>query len=165
MNKNEEKLKNEVRKAFCDRYFVSPEEMGLNSMMVADFGLITKQKQAIFAKDEEAAQAYAKEQGYLHKVWQSALIVMLIAAFGVIPGFLQLIKGNLVPFIMLAAMCFIAAFVYMTGYFKHKPLHKKYLDDEGRLKVLTFYLDKNGKWQPGLHDPEFVAKHVHFDED
>ena len=163
--KNENDLRQEVEKAFLSHYLVTPDEMGLNSMMLADFGLITKQKQAIFATDEEAAKAYVKEQGYLHKVWQSALTVMLIAAFGIIFGFLQLIKGNVIPYIVLAAMCFIAAAVYMWGYFKHKPLHKKYRDDKGRLKVLTLYLDKNGKWLPGVHDPKFVAEHVYFDED
>ena len=162
---DEKQMKKEVEEAFYQRYFVTPDEMGLNSMMLASFGLITKQKQAIFATDEEAAQAYVKEQGYLHKVWQSALIVMLIAAVGIVFGFLQLVKGNLVPYIVLAAMCFVAVVVYMTGYFKYKPLHKKYLDDEGRLKVLTFYLDEKGKWQAGVHDPKFVAKHIYYDED
>ena len=38
MNKNEEKLKNEVRKAFCDRYFVSPEESGQICLLACILG-------------------------------------------------------------------------------------------------------------------------------
>ena len=163
--KTDAQLKAEVTKVLTKTYFLSPEEMGFNCLRLADFGFIPRQKFAIFAKDEAVAEAYVKVQSFMHLVWQSAIIVMPTAALGLVFAFWQLVAGNLVLTIVLCVILFVAFVIYLTGYFKYKPLEKKYLDDEGHLQVLTFYLDRKGQWQAGVCDPRYVARHIAVDED
>lgn len=163
--KTDAQLKAEVTGVLTKNYFLSPEEMGFNCLKLADFGFIPRQKFAIFAKDEAVAEAYVKVQSFMHLVWQSAIIVLLMAAFGLVFAFWQLVNGNLVPIIVLCVILFVAFVIYLTGYFKCKPLEKKYRDDEGHLQVLTFYLDRKGQWEAGVRDTRYVARHITVDED
>ena len=167
--KNNEELRREAEKVFSNEFSVTPAEAGLHGVITARFGFFSQTVFAIFAEDEETAKAYAKHQDCMHKVWESGiimlLILILITALCVIFAFLQLLHENLFPLILLAALSIIAAVVYFVMFRWLKPLDKKIHDGEGHLKVMTFYHKKKGGWYKGVWEPEFLAKHIPFDED
>lgn len=156
--KNNEELREKAIRIFSRTFNVSHDEAGLNGVITARFGFFSRMVFVIFAEDEETAKAYVKHQDRMHKAWESAIILMLLVVLGLIYAFLQMVQDNMIPCMILLAICVVAAVGYMAVYFSLKSLDKKIHDDEGHLKVITFYYKKG--WYTGVWSPEFLAKHI-----
>ena len=159
--KNEEQLKKEAADLFYQTHGrTTPAEAGFNSIKLWNYrDWFGKNKVVVFAKDDEAADAYIKQQNAIRNLaFKWFFVVAFAAVAGMIAGLYQVAKGEAPTiWLVLVVVLLIVFAVYVAMYFKYKPLEKKFCDEDGRLQIITFIVDKNDNIGMVMYDPNKVC--------
>lgn len=158
---NETELKKQVEEVFYHFHGgITPAERGLNGFKLWKFrdALGRRQTVAIFARNQEAAVAYAKCQHIVHETFRLVFALPLILFIGICVTIPPIISNdNVWP-----AMAFLALLVFLSiscwiFYIRCKPLEKKYLDSNNRLDVVVFELSRNGQWRISVYNSNYIC--------
>lgn len=160
MKENEEQLKKKAADLFYQTHGrTTPAEAGFNGIKVWSYrDWFKKNRVIVFAKDDDAVDAYIKHQNCVRTLaFKWFFVVAFAVVVGMIAGLYQVAKGA-VPtiWLVLVAVLLIVVAIYVVMYFKCKPLEKKFCDEDGRLKIVTFMVDKNDKIKMVMYDPNKV---------